>query len=260
MSAAAAHGDRAAVTIAVVIPSRNDARMLAVCLAHLAAQTRPADQIIVVDNASTDDTAAVCAAAGVRRIYWPEPGVAGASAHGFDAADAGILARLDADSRPAADWLALVESALGDAPALTLLTGPGDFYDGPRVVRWLGRTLYLGGYFHVVGFLLGHPPVFGSNYAMTADVWARIGPSVVRDIPAIHDDLDVSYLVRPDMQVWFDPTLRMPVSARPFHSWGTLGHRLGKAWLTFRHEFRAEKPLPRRRARREWARSHPGRG
>ena len=258
MSDQDAHGGGPAVTIAVVIPSRNDAPMLAVCLAHLAAQTRPADQIIVVDNASTDDTAAVCAAAGVRRIYWPEVGVAGASACGFDAADAGILARIDADSRPAEDWLALVESALGDAPALTLLTGPGDFYGGPRAVRWLGRTLYLGGYFHAVGFLLGHPPVFGSNYAMTADVWARIGPAVGRDVPGIHDDLDVSYLVRPDMEVRFDPALRMPVSARPFRTWRTLGQRLGKAWLTFRHEFRAENPLRRRLVRREWARSHRG--
>ena len=54
-------------TISVVIPTRNDADMLAVCLAALAGQTRPADEIVVVDNASTDNTAEVCAAAAPPR-------------------------------------------------------------------------------------------------------------------------------------------------------------------------------------------------
>ncbi|ALE05859.1 glycosyl transferase [Arthrobacter sp. ERGS1:01] len=238
-------------SIAVVIPSRNDAPMLAACLAHLAAQSRPADQIIVVDNGSTDNTAQLCEAAGVRRIHWPVPGVAGASAAGFDAAGTDIVARIDADSRPAPGWLARVESDLAAAGPLTLVTGPGDFYDGPQLVCWLGRTLYLGGYFHVVGFLLGHPPVFGSNYAMTAEVWARLGPGVIRDAPGIHDDLDVSYRVRPDMTVMYDAGLRMPVSARPFHSWGSLGRRLAMSGETFTAEFREEGPLRRRRARRQ---------
>lgn len=243
-------------TIAVIIPSRNDAPILAVCLAHLARQVRPADIIIVVDNASTDNTAAVCDKAGVKRIYWPPPGVAGASARGFDAAGTDILARIDADSRPGPDWLARVENDLDGAGPLALVTGPGVFYGGHRLVRWLGRTLYLGGYFHVVGFLLGHPPVFGSNYAMTAGVWSRIGPAVTRDVPGVHDDLEVSYLLRPDMHVTFDPGLRMPVSARPFESWSSLGRRLAMAWGTFVHLFGAERPLARRRARSRWARAH----
>ncbi len=226
--------------------------MLAVCLSHLALQSRPADEIIVVDNASIDNTAEVCAAAGVRRVYWPPPGVAGASARGFDAADATILARIDADSRPAPDWLARVEADLAQAGELALVTGPGVFYGGPRLVCWVGRVLYLGGYFHVVGFLLGHAPVFGSNYAMTAGVWERIGPSVTRNVQGVHDDLEVSYLLRPDMLVKYDPQLRMPVSARPFETWASLGHRLAMAWGTFVHLFATEHPLIRRRNRRQW--------
>lgn len=245
-----------APTIAVVIPSRNDAPMLAVCLAHLAVQTRRPDLVVVVDNASSDDTAAVCAAAGVRRVWWPTPGVAGASACGFDAADADILARVDADSRPPQDWLARLEADMRGAGPLALVTGPGDFYGGNRLARWLGRRIYLGGYFRLVGFLLGHPPVFGSNYAMTAAVWERIRPAVTRDSAVIHDDLQVSYLVRPDMAVHFDAGLRMPVSARPFESWSSLGRRLAMAWTTFRHEFAAEGPLLRRHQRNQSGRAN----
>lgn len=248
-----------ATTVTVIIPCRNDGPLLAICLAHLAAQSRPAEQIIVVDNASTDSTAAVCAAAGVRRLFWPVPGVAGASAHGMDAAGTDILARIDADSRPPRDWLASVEADLHRAGPLSLVTGPGEFYGASRWVCLLGRTLYLGGYFHAVGLLLGHSPVFGSNYAMTADVWEQIGPDTIRDQKNIHDDLDVSYLVRPDMHVVYDPELRMPVSARPFESWSALGRRLAMAWQTFGHEFDQEHPARRRRARREWKRTHPAR-
>ncbi|HWL01013.1 MAG TPA: glycosyltransferase, partial [Microbacteriaceae bacterium] len=50
--------------ICVVIPSYNDAVMLAQCLTALHGQTRPADEIIVVDNGSSDATVDVALAHG----------------------------------------------------------------------------------------------------------------------------------------------------------------------------------------------------
>lgn len=123
--------------IAVVIPSRNDAPMLAVCLAHLAAQLRPADPVIVVDNASTDDTAGVCAAAGVLRIVAAETGIAPASPHGFDTAGSEILARLDADSRPPTGWLAQV----GDTVEGARKVRQGEPTDASCAYWWTGHHL-----------------------------------------------------------------------------------------------------------------------
>ena len=51
--------DRA--TLAVVITTYNHARFLADAITSVQAQTRPADKIIVVDDGSTDDPAAVVA-------------------------------------------------------------------------------------------------------------------------------------------------------------------------------------------------------
>jgi len=50
---------RSLITISVVIPVYNDAEFLRTCLRALSQQRRPADEVIVVDNASTDATAAI---------------------------------------------------------------------------------------------------------------------------------------------------------------------------------------------------------
>ncbi|WP_349898353.1 glycosyltransferase family 2 protein [Parafrigoribacterium soli] len=243
------------VSISVVVPCRNDADMLAVCLRALAGQTRRADEIIVVDNGSTDATALVAVDAGARVIHEPVQGIARATAAGFDAASGDILARLDADSIPPADWLERIERALATAGGLAAVTGPGDFYGSSRLVAWLGRTLYIGGYFAFVGLLLGHPPLFGSNLALDAAVWGRVRHLVHTTTRQVHDDLDLSYQLRPDMTVIYDPRLRVAISARPFDSWKALGRRLGWSYTTFRLDFEQEPPLKRRAERRRWARA-----
>ncbi|MGX1161257.1 glycosyl transferase family 2 [Arthrobacter sp. SLBN-100] len=239
-------------TVSVVIPCRNDASELETCLALLSQQSRPADEIIVVDNSSSDGTAAVCATAGVRRIAVDLPGIPATAAAGFDAAAGDIIARLDTDSRPPQDWLEHVEGILRTAGPLTVVTGPGDFYGGNILVRFAGRCLLRGGYFTVIGFLLGHPPAYGSNFALHRDVWAGIRMLVVRDNADVHDDFDISYRLRPEMAVVYDPTLRVGVSARPFASWSSFRRRVVMSLVTFRIEFAFEPPLKRRLERLRW--------
>jgi glycosyltransferase involved in cell wall biosynthesis len=243
-------------SISVVIPCRNDAEMLAVCLDALTRQTRRADEIIVVDNASTDDNAAVARAAGAKVVSEPRIGIAQATAAGFDSATGDILARLDADSIPPTDWLERVEGVLSTAGGLAAVTGPGDFYGAGRITVWLGRTVYIGGYFAVVSLLLGHSPIFGSNFALDAAIWNRVRGLVHTTSRQVHDDLDLSYQIRPDMTVIYDPTLRVGISARPFDSWKGLGRRIGWTYTTLKFDFQQERPFRRLRERRRWAREH----
>ncbi|AOS64702.1 glycosyltransferase family 2 protein [Actinoalloteichus hymeniacidonis] len=118
----------------VVIATRNRAGELRHTLARLRA-LRPTPPIIVVDNASTDATAAAVAeVAGVRLIRLPANRAAAARNLGVVAATTPYVAFSDDDSWWAADALPAAERLLDAHPSVGLLAartlvGPGDTED-----------------------------------------------------------------------------------------------------------------------------------
>lgn len=99
--AAAADADRAPVS--VVVPARNEEGNVAACVASLHA--RAGDEVIVVDDESTDDTATVARRLGARVVAGaPLPdgwvGKIWALQQGIEAAGGDVIVTLDADTRP----------------------------------------------------------------------------------------------------------------------------------------------------------------
>jgi GT2 family glycosyltransferase len=92
--------------ISVIIPVYNGAQTLPACLQALQAQTHPPDEIIIVDDGSTDESAAVAAQFKVKVLAQPNLGPAAARNHGAQAAQGNILLFTDADCVPAPDWVA----------------------------------------------------------------------------------------------------------------------------------------------------------
>jgi len=234
--------------ISVVIPAKNDAAMLDRCLLSLARQTLQPVEIIVVDNGSTDDTADVARRHGVTVISELRPGITAAASRGYDEATGEIIARCDADSVLARDWLARIAATFERRPELGAVTGGAIFYDLPPVADWLARVLYLGGYFLSVGAAVANPPLFGSNFAMRRSLWQQLSASVPRDQPELHDDFDLSYRIPPDVQVGYDRTLRVGISGRPFRDSRAFRRRLRMAGTTLREHL--PEQLPHRRWRR----------
>jgi glycosyltransferase involved in cell wall biosynthesis len=85
--------------ISTVIPTYNRARLLAAAIESVLAQTRPPDEILVVDDGSTDGTPAVAARFGplVRLLSQPNRGPAAARNHGLREARHEWIAFLDSD-------------------------------------------------------------------------------------------------------------------------------------------------------------------
>jgi GT2 family glycosyltransferase len=107
------------VNVAVIIVNYNSGKLLATCLEHLANQSRPADQIIVVDNASEDNSLADLPARAPCQIVElaENTGFAKANNTAIAAAtEADLIITLNPDAFPATDFVARLEQAAASYP------------------------------------------------------------------------------------------------------------------------------------------------
>lgn len=105
--------------VSVVVPAFNAARTLARALDSIAAQTQPPAEVVVVDDAGSDDTVAIAEAHPLRpRVLRlaVNHGAGGALHRGIEAATHDWVAFLDADDEWLPDKLALQLAALAEEP------------------------------------------------------------------------------------------------------------------------------------------------
>lgn len=236
-------------SISVVIPVKDDAPHLRRCLAVLAPQLLPGDELVIVDNGSSDDSAAVAVTYGALVVRVTGGGIPAASSAGYDAASREIIARLDADSLPGDDWLATIRLEFARDARLTAITGPAHFTDGPRALRGLLASAYLGAYFLSLLPLLRRVPLFGSNCAFRRSAWDAARGTVHRTDPVVHDDLDLSFHLPPGSRVRFRRSLVMGISMRPLFDRSALAWRFRRGAHTVAVHFpgHLESLDPRRR-------------
>lgn len=165
--------------LSVIVCAWNEQSTLAPCLHSLFAQTRPPDEVIVVDNGSTDGTAAIARAVpGVRVVAEPRKGLTRAREAGLRASTGDVLAWLDADCRAPLCWLEHIMRRFG-APDVVGVSGPYRYYDW----GWQGRAL-LRLYdcvaapltHHLIRDVLGWGALlYGGNFATRRDALEAIG-------------------------------------------------------------------------------------
>jgi glycosyltransferase involved in cell wall biosynthesis len=168
------------MTISTIVCAYNEAEYLPACLHSLFAQTRLPDEVFVINNASTDQTAAVARAVpGVRVVDEPRKGLVTARETARRVATGDLLVYVDADCRPPLQWLERVERRFASRPAAVAVSGPYRFYDWDPIGRALIRTYDCvvappthGLVHHALG--LG-AILYGGNFAVRRDALERIG-------------------------------------------------------------------------------------
>lgn len=213
-----------ALTIAAIVCAYNESRYLAACLYSLKAQTRPPDEIIVINNASTDETGAIARAVpGVRVVDEPVKGLVVARETARRLAQADVLAYMDADCRAPIWWLERIERRFSRPGALVAATGPYRFYDWD----WSGRTLvrlYDGilappthGIVH--GLLRMGAILYGGNFAVRRDALTRIG-GFDRTIEFHGEDTNLGRRLTPLGRIEICPECWVWTSARRYRAMG----------------------------------------
>jgi glycosyltransferase involved in cell wall biosynthesis len=117
-------------TVTVVIPCFNQARFLPAAVASVRAQRYPHVDCIVVNDGSTDDTAAVAEKLGVRLLEQINSGVSEARNAGLAAARSGFVVFLDADDELLPDAVAAGAGTLGADPSAAAVVGRCQVMDG----------------------------------------------------------------------------------------------------------------------------------
>jgi glycosyltransferase involved in cell wall biosynthesis len=134
-------------TVSVIIPAYNSAKTMAACLEAIHAQTAPVAEIIVADDASTDDTRDIARRHGARVLGTDRnQGPSASRNRGIRAATGDILFFLDSDCAPEADALAGALTILREQPDVACVHGLYSttplFDDGPVEAYRLLHNVY----------------------------------------------------------------------------------------------------------------------
>lgn len=197
--------------ISVIIPVYNEEKYLASCLQHVFDQEVKADEVIVVDNNSTDKSMAIARKFPVKIVKQKIQGRIPARNMGFDTAVGTIIARTDADTLVPKDWLKKIKSAFEDKRVIAF-SGPARFSDVPETPDISKIPMYA--FFRSFKKMYNHDCLFGPNLAVKKSAWKKVRGSVCMDDKLVHEDVDLSLHISKVGKIAFDYSCVVTSSAR----------------------------------------------
>lgn len=203
-----------AQTLSLVIPVYNEQDHLKDCLDSVAYQTVMPDEVIVVDNNSSDDSVKIAKSYKfVKVINEKKQGVVFARDTGFNSAKSTIIGRIDSDTRLEPDWVEKVLTIFKKEKNVSAITGPVAYYDMPLIgfgkkidntARTLVKTIQTSDF------------LFGSNMAIKKVAWDDVKGRVCH-LSGIHEDLDLAiHLEKSGYLISYESQLLAATSSRRF--------------------------------------------
>ena len=165
--------------VSVVIPAYNEENYLPACLESIKRQDYAGEyEVIVVDNASTDNTAQIARDWGAKVVYESKRSPACARQKGVEVATGKIIAFIDADTQAPAHWLSTIVWRFLCEPEMVSVSGPYAYCDAGKFSK---ISSYIGNFFNIVTDQLFRKvfgkggAIWGCNFAVRRSALLEVG-------------------------------------------------------------------------------------
>ncbi|MES2930724.1 MAG: glycosyltransferase [Patescibacteria group bacterium] len=202
----------APLSISLVVCAYNEEKYIGACLASIVACRGEFLEIIVVDNASTDNTRTVAESfPGVRVVSEREKGLTKARQRGLHEARGGIVAYIDADTEITEKWVRKIIAAYARDERIVCASGIYVYKDVPLVIH-LCVWIYWH-FFSYLTYLCTGYLVVGGNFAARKEALHAIG-GFDTTIEFYGEDTDIARRLHKFGKVKFLPGAVVHTSAR----------------------------------------------
>ncbi len=208
--------------MSLIIPAYNEEKYIGNCLSHVLNNSEGLFlEIIVIDNASNDNTGLIAQSFPTVRIVREEQkGLTHARQRGFLEAKGDILAFVDADTQMQLGWAKKILYEFASDPKITCVSGPYIYYDTSWLQQFITKWFYWRLLAMPIYFFLGYMAV-GGNFAIKRDVVEKMG-GFDTTIEFYGEDTNLARRAHQFGKVKFLLSLLMPTSARRLEGEGVM--------------------------------------
>jgi glycosyltransferase involved in cell wall biosynthesis len=203
------------LSLSIVIPVYNEERYIGTCLKAISKQSVKPDEVIVVNNNSTDNTLKIIKKFSfVTILHEKRQHQAFAQKTGFDKASGDIIGRIDADSVLPKNWVEKIKKDFEQNPKIVAVTGEPDPYD-----IYLKKTgVFIFNFYNsLASRIAGVRMIWGANCAIRKSAWLKISNNVMQR-PDVWEDFDLAFCLKRLGKIKQDKRLKVKTSFRAVHN------------------------------------------